>query len=288
MSRIKTGILIALLTALLCAVGYGLAGTIGMFTAFVCALCIHIGIYRWGDVIVLRLYGAQELDDANEPELFVIVQALTELVHVPMPRIYIIPEPAPNACVVGRSSEHAALAVTSGLLDVLDSAELASVIAHELAHIKYRDILVMTVVATLTGTLSTLVDVDTWRTLYGRRRRMNTQKSQYGFSSFVGYLVAPLLAALVQLTISRVQDFYADDMSARLTGEPQVLANALSKLERWNRFTPMQIGSPATAHLFIINPFSEGTWAQLFGTHPTTSDRIAYLEALTRLQNGEI
>lgn len=287
MSRIKTGILIAMLTAVLGTAGYVLAGQTGVLVAVVCAVCIHAGAYWWGDVIVLRLHKAQELDDANEPELFVIVRELAAMARVPMPRIYVIPDPAPNACVVGRNPQHAALAVTTGLLDLLDSDELAGVIAHELAHIKHRDVLIMTVVATLTGTLSKLADGHTWRALVGHRRNANAPRPRYALSQLLGCVVAPLSAALVQLTISRAQDFYADDISAWLTGEPQALANALSKLERWNRFAPMQIGSPATAHLFIVNPFSQGTWARLFGTHPPTSDRIAYLEALMRLQGND-
>lgn len=287
MSRIKTGILIAALTALFGAVGYGFASDIGMFAACVGAACIHVGACRWGDVIVLRLHGAQEVDDANEPELFVIVQALSDTARVPPPRIYVIPEPTPNACVVGRSLRHAALAVTTGLLDVLDRNELAGVIAHELAHIKHRHILIMTVVATLTGTLSRLTDANMWRAPFGPRLSAHELKSPYVINRLVSSVAAPISAALVQLTISRAQDFYADDISAWLTGEPQALASALDKLERWNRFTPMQIGSPATAHLFIVNPFSQGTWSRLFGTHPSTSDRIAHLEALMRLQDRD-
>jgi len=202
-----------------------------------------------------------------------------------MPRLYVIPDRTPNATSVGRSPAHAALAVTTGLLDLLDRDELAGVIAHELAHIKHRDILLRTVVATLTSTLSRLADATMWRTLL-KRRVSPREDCRYAMNGFLSCVVAAMAAILVQLTISRVQEFYADDISAGLTGEPQVLANTLGKLDRWNRYTPMQVGSPATAHLFIVNPFSQGTWERLFGVHPPTANRIAYLEALMRLHRG--
>ena len=285
MSRIKTGILTVILTALFCAFGYGLAGDIGIVTAFVLAACIHMSAYRWGDVILLRLHNAQELDGVNEPELFGMVQALAEIAHIPMPQVYVIPDSAPNACVVGRNSQHATLAVTTGLLDLLDSGELASVIAHELAHIKDHDILIMTVVAAFTGPLSRIADVNMWRVIFGQRRSTGNLTSQDAQNRLLRYMVTFLSAAIVQLTISRTRDFYADGMSAGLTGEPQALASALGKLERWNRFTPMQIGSPATSHLFIVDPFSHENWARLFRTHPPISDRITHLEARLHLQN---
>lgn len=235
--------------------------------------------------MVLRLHGAQALDASNEPEFFAIVQALASTAHVPMPRLYVIPDLTPNACVVGCSPAHAALAVTTGLLDLLDRDELAGVIAHELAHIKHRDILLKTVVATLTSSLSRLADGTMWRRLF--EPRLNTHEDRrYAMNGLLSCVVAAVGATLVQLTISRTQEFYADDIGAGLTGKPQVLANTLGKLDRWNRYTPMQVGSPATAHLFIINPFSQGTWERLFGTHPPTANRIAYLEALMCLQRS--
>jgi heat shock protein HtpX len=199
-----------------------------------------------------------------------------------MPRVYVIPEAAPNAFATGRSPERAAVAVTEGLMRLLDRDELAGVIAHELGHVKNRDTLIMTVAATIAGAVSMLANIAQWGLLFGAGR--SSEESDEGGShpvaGLLGVLLAPLAAMLIQTAISRSREFLADEAGARLSGDPLALAGALRKIEAWSHELPMTAGSPATAHLFIINPFSGGGLVRLFRTHPPTEERVARLEAL--------
>lgn len=279
MNRLKSVMLLATLTALLLWAGQALAGQGGFMIALVLAGVMNFGAYWWSDKLILRMYGAQEVTAIQAPELWAMVHRLTARAGLPMPRVYIIPEDAPNAFATGRSPQHAAVAVTEGLLRMLQHDELEGVLAHELAHVRHRDTLIMTIAASLAGALSMLANMAMWSTFFGGG---SSDEGEEGspFAGLLGVIVAPIAASLVQMAISRSREFMADERGAHLTGNPLALARALRKIEQWSHTVPMTAGSPATAHLFIINPFSGGGLASLFSTHPSTVARIERLEAL--------
>jgi len=235
--------------------------------------------YWWSDKIVLRMYGAQEIDEAQAPELFAVVRRLAQQAHIPMPRVYLIPQETPNAFATGRNPQNAAVAVTEGIMRLLDREELEGVLAHELSHVQNRDTLIMTVAATLAGALSHLANMAMWGAMFGGR---DDDEGGNPLVGLLGILVAPLAATLIQMAISRSREFLADEHGAHISGNPLALASALRKIEAWSQRIPMTAGSPATAHLFIINPFSGGGLVRLFSTHPSTEERIARLQALSR------
>jgi heat shock protein HtpX len=212
------------------------------------------------------------------------VSAVHELAlrgNLPMPKLYLIPDDAPNAFATGRNPNHAAVAVTQGLMDRLDREEVAAVIAHELGHIKNRDTLIMTLAATIAGALSMLANMAMWGAIFGAGRSSEgEEQGGHPLAGLLGVLIAPVAAALIQMAISRSREFVADAAGARLTGNPMALAGALRRIEYWSQKAPMQSGSPATAHLCIVNPFSGGGIARLFSTHPPTEVRIARLKAM--------
>jgi len=282
MNRAKTVMLLATLTAVLLWTGQTLAGGSGFMAALVLAGLMNFGAYWWSDKLVLRMYGAREATGADAPALHGIVRDLARRGGLPMPRVYVIPEDAPNAFATGRSPDRAAVAVTEGLMRLLDRDELTGVIAHELGHVQNRDTLIMTVTATIAGAVSMLANIAQWGLLFGAGR--SSEDSEEGGShpvaGLVGIVLAPLAALLIQTAISRSREFLADEAGARLSGDPLALASALRKIEAWSRELPMTAGTPATAHLFIINPFSGGGLIRLFSTHPPTEARIARLEAL--------
>ncbi len=280
MNRMKSVMLLATLTALLLWIGQALGGQGGLMLALICAGVMNFGAYWWSDKIVLRMYGAQEISAAEAPELWRIVQELAHRARMPMPRVYVIPEEAPNAFATGRNPEHAAVAITLGLVRMLERDELAGVIAHELSHIRHRDTLIMTVAASLAGALSMLANMAMWSSLFGGGFGDDDEDGVSPIAGLLGILVAPIAASLVQTAISRSREFMADEGGAKLTRNPLALARALMKLENWKQHVPMHAGSPATAHLFIVNPFAGGGWASLFSTHPATQDRIARLQAM--------
>ena len=279
MNRMKTLILLAALTALLMGLGQMIGGRGGMLIALAFAFVMNFVSFWFSDKIVLRMYGAQEVTEAQAPELFRIVAGLSQRAQVPMPRVYVIPEEAPNAFATGRSPEKAAVAVTEGILRILSRDELSGVLAHELSHVKNRDTLVMTVAATIAGAISQLANMAMWGMMFGGGRD-DEDRGASPLGILVGVVVAPFAAMLVQMAISRSREFLADEGGARISGSPMGLASALRKLESWKQEVPMHQGSPATAHLFIVNPFTGGGLASLFSTHPSTADRIARLEAL--------
>jgi heat shock protein HtpX len=287
MNRVKTMVLLAVLTALVLFVGYALGGQTGLVIALLFAGVMNFASYWWSDKIVLRMYGAQEINEREAPELFRLVHDLTVRAGLPMPKVYIIPEETPNAFATGRNPQHAAVAVTEGLLRMLDRRELASVLAHELAHVENRDTLIMTVAAAIGGALSMLANMAMWSSLFGSS---SDDEEEGGgplggmLGGLVGIIVAPIAASLIQSAISRSREFMADEAGARISGDPLALASALRKIEAWSQRVPMHSGTPATAHLFIINPFgglSDGM-IRLFSTHPSTTDRIARLETIAR------
>jgi heat shock protein HtpX len=282
MNQIKTLILLATLTALLLFVGQALAGRGGFMIALMFAGVMNFAAYWWSDKFVLRMYGAQEIDQAQAPDLFALVRGLAQRSQIPMPRVYLIPQETPNAFATGRNPQHAAVAVTEGIMRLLDRDELAAVLAHELGHVQNRDTLIMTVAATLAGALSHLANMAMWGAMLGGGSSRDEEGSSNPLAGLLGIILAPLAATLIQMAISRSREFAADEHGARLSGDPLALASALQKIEAWSQRIPMTAGSPATAHLFIINPFSGGGLVRLFSTHPSTEERVARLQAMAR------
>jgi heat shock protein HtpX len=277
----KTLLFLATLTALVLFVGQALGGTTGFVIALVFAGAMNFASYWWSDRIILRLSGAHEVSERDAPELHAIVRELAQRAALPMPRVYLIPEEAPNAFATGRSPRHGAVAVTAGLMRLLDRRELAGVIAHELGHVKNRDTLVMTITAAIAGALSMLANLAMWSSLFGGGSDDDEEGSN-PVAGLLGILIAPIAASLIQMAISRSREFMADEAGASLTGDPLALAAALRKIEQWAQQVPLHSGTPATAHLFIINPFSGGGLVRLFSTHPATDDRISRLEMMAR------
>jgi heat shock protein HtpX len=282
MNRFKALILLATLTALVVWAGQLVGGTTGMIAALAFAGVMNLGAWWWSDRLVLRMHGAREISEAAAPELYGVVRALAQRARIPMPRVYLIAEDAPNAFATGRSPERAAVAVTEGLLHRLDRSEIAGVLAHELAHVKNRDTLVMTVAATLAGAVSMLASLGQWALLLGGGRAEDGDEAPSPAFGLLGVLVAPFAAMLVQMAISRSREFLADEAGARLTRDPRALASALRKIEAWSREVSLSAGTPATAHLFIVNPFTGGGLLRLFSTHPSTDARVARLLAMER------
>ena len=279
MNRLKTFILLAALTALILAIGQMIGGRGGMMLALIFAAVMNLGSYWFSDRIVLAMYHAQPVTEAEAPELFSIVRGLTQRAGLPMPKVYVIPEEAPNAFATGRNPDHAAVAVTQGILRILSRDELAGVLGHELGHVRHRDTLVMAVAATIAGAISHLATMALWGGMLGGRHS-DDDEGGGPIAAIVGIIVAPFAAMLIQMAISRSREYLADDAGAEISGNPLFLATALRKLEASKQEIPMQSGSPATAHLFIVNPFAGGGMAKLFSTHPATEERIARLEAM--------
>jgi heat shock protein HtpX len=274
-----------MLTGLVILIGHLLGGQLGLIVALLVAGGMNFVSYWWSDRIVLRMYGANEVTEQEVPELFMLVRNLTDNAGMPMPKVYIIPEEAPNAFATGRNPQNAAVAVTEGLLRLLDRRELTGVLAHELAHVKNRDTLVMTVAASIGGALSMLANMAMWSSIFGGSSDSEEEEGGGVLGGLVGIIVAPIAASLIQMAISRSREFMADEAGAKMTGDSMALANALRKIEMWSQEAPMHSGNPATAHLFIINPFgglSGSGLMKLFSTHPSTEERIARLQAMAQ------
>lgn len=284
MNIMKATMLLANLTALFLWVGQSLGGQQGLVLALLLAGGMNFASYWWSDRIVLRMHGAEEVADREAPELHGLVRRLSQRAGLPMSRAYLIPEEAPNAFATGRDPDHAAVAITHGLMRLLDREELAGVIAHELAHIKHRDTLIMTIAATLAGAIGMLANMAHWALLLGRSSE--NEEGGSPLAGLSGVLVAPFAAMLIQMAISRAREFAADEGGAEIGGNPMALASALRKIEGWSREVRMQAGTPATAHLFIVNPFAGGGVFKLFSTHPPTEERVARLRALARSRLG--
>jgi heat shock protein HtpX len=277
-NRLKTLLLLAALTALVLFIGQAIGGRGGLMIAIVLAGAMNFVSYWWSDKIVLRMYHAQEVTDAEAPELYGIVRQFAQRANIPMPRVYIIPEETPNAFATGRNPQHAAVAATAGLMRMLDRRELTGVIGHELSHVVNRDTLIMTVAAALGGALGYLAQ---FAFFFGGGRSSN-ERAPNPLIMIFGMVVAMFVAPLIRSAISRSREYIADESGARLTDDPLALASALRKIDGWSKRIPIQSGNPETAHMFIINPFSGGGIANLFSTHPSTEDRVARLEALAR------
>ena len=281
MNYFRTSLYLAAMTALFMGAGFLLAGSSGMLFAFFAALAMNLFAYWQSDKLVLRMQGAKRLSQEQAPELYNMTAALARNASLPMPALYLIAQAQPNAFATGRSPDHAAVAVSQGLLDQLNQEEIAGVIAHELAHIKNRDTLIMTIAATFAGALSMLAQFAQFSLLFGGNRDEN--RHPFGMIAVVlAMLLAPLAALLVQTAISRTREFAADKMGAIIAQNPQALASALEKIERSVQRTRNHRAeqSPGSAHVFIISPFSAQNMQSLFSTHPSTKARIAALNAL--------
>lgn len=281
MNRVKTAMLLATMTALLIWVGQALGGQQGLVMGLGFAIIMNVGSYWYSDKIVLRMYGAQPVDETQAPELYSIVRNLAQAAQIPMPKVYVIPEQAPNAFATGRNPEHAAVACTEGLLRMLNRDEITGVLGHELGHVRNRDTLIMVVAATIGGAISMIANIAQWGLIFGGGRSSD-DRNGHPAAALIGIIVAPIAAMLIQMAISRSREFLADEQGARLSGNPLALASALKKIQGFAQQAPMQHGGPATAHLFIINPFTAGAFAKLFSTHPPTEERIARLEQFAR------
>jgi len=279
MNRIKTVVLLAILTALFLFLGQAIGGRGGLIIALLLAGVMNFVSYWFSDKIVLRMYNAQEVSQADAPELYGIVANLAQRENIPMPRVYIIPEETPNAFATGRNPKNAAVAVTAGLMRMLDRRELSGVIAHELGHVLNRDTLIMTVAASLAGALGYLAQ---FAFFFGGNSSDDDDGGSNPILAIAGLIIAALAAPLIQMAISRSREFVADESGARLSNDPLALANALRKIEMGSQQIPIHSGNPATAHLFIINPFSGANISRLFSTHPSTAERIKRLEAMAR------
>jgi heat shock protein HtpX len=282
MNRLKTTLLLSLLTVLMVIMGSAIGGRSGMVFAFVMALGMNFFSYWFSDKIVLRMYGAQEVGEHDYPDFYGMVRRLAQQAGLPMPKVYIIPEESPNAFATGRNPRHAAVAATQGILRILTPEELEGVMAHELAHVQNRDILVSTIAATFAGAISMLGNMLQWGAMFGAGRSDDEDGGAGGLiGSLVMAIVAPIAAMLIQMAVSRSREYLADEAGARICGRPRALANALRKLHSASQMIPMQEARPASAHLFIVNPLTGGGLASLFSTHPPMEERIARLEAMT-------
>lgn len=274
----KTILLLALLTGLLLFLGNAIAGEGGLIIAFFLSLLMNLGAYWFSDKIVLFSYGAREVTEQEAPRLVRIVRNLATQAQLPMPRVYIIPSDTPNAFATGRNPQHAAVAATEGILRLLNDDELEGVMAHELAHVKNRDILISTIVATIAGTITFLARMLSYAALFGGGSRDRENSNPAAELALI--ILAPIAAMLIQFAISRSREFAADEGGAHISQKPLSLANALRKLVRGVEYNPMENASPSTAHLFIVNPFSGGGILKLFSTHPPVEERIKRLERL--------
>ncbi len=276
-SFLKTTLLLGLMTGLLMVIGGLLGGSRGVGIAFVFAAVMNFFSYWFSDKIVLRAYGAQELDAQSAPELYSIVNELAHSASIPMPRLYMIDSDTPNAFATGRNPHHAAVAVTRGIMRICNREELKGVIGHELSHVINRDILTSSIAATLGGAIMMVGTMIRWGAIFGLGNRDDEEGGIAGL--LIAGILAPIAATVIQLAISRTREYQADASGARLTHNPLYLASALRKLEAANERLPLE-ASPATAHMFIVNPLSAGGIARLFSTHPPIEERIHRLEQM--------
>ena len=273
----KTAFLLTLMTLLLMAIGRAFGGQNGMFLALILAALLNFVSYFFSDKIALSMYRAQPVTREELPRAYAAVERLTQKIGIPMPKIYVIPTESPNAFATGRNPQHASVAVTHGILSLLNDEELEGVLAHELGHVNNRDILISSVAATIAGAITMLASMGRWAMIfggYGRNER--DSRNGGGLAGLFMLIVAPIAATLIQLAVSRSREYQADATGAHFTGNPYALASALQKLDTYSRQIPMQ-ASPSTAHLFIIQPLLGINFGGLFSTHPPIAKRIERL-----------
>jgi heat shock protein HtpX len=282
MNQTKTFVLMLVLTIILVALGSMVGGSNGAMIAFTVALVMNLVSYWFSDRIVLAMYRAKQVTEAEAPDLYSIIAVLTQRASMPMPKVYIIDSESPNAFATGRNPEHGAVAVTTGIMRILNRQELEGVIAHELTHVKNRDILISTIAATLAGAITMIGNWARWAAIFGGGRS-NDDEGGGGniFSVLIFSMVAAFAAVLIQLAISRSREYLADEGGARLSGNPLFLANALKKLQAGVAYAPMNDANPSTAHMFIVNPFTARGVMSLFSTHPPMEERIKRLEEMS-------
>jgi heat shock protein HtpX len=277
----KTVFLLTALTVILLLFGRIIGGTSGMIFCFILALGMNFVSYWWSDKIALAMAGAHEVSAQEAPELHSVVESLAMNARLPKPRVYIIETASPNAFATGRDPSHAAVAVTRGILQILNRTELEAVLSHELGHVRNRDTLIMTVTAAVAGAITMLAHMAQWALIFGGFGGRDNDRGGLG-DAVVGLLMiflAPIAATIIQLAISRSREFEADATGARISGQPLALASALEKLEAMSQARPMDVPA-AAAHLFIVNPLGSKNWLNLFRTHPTTEERVARLRAM--------
>lgn len=279
-NNFKTFVLLAALTALVVGAAAAMGGRQGLLIGVILAVAMNFAGYWFSDKIALSMSGAQETSQAESPELFRVIGNLAQRAGLPMPRVYITPDWTPNAFATGRNPEHSAVAVTQGILQALNYDELEGVLAHELAHVKNRDILISSVAAMLAGVLTQLAHMLQFGMLFGGAR--DDDEGPGMIETLAMIIVAPIAASLVQMAISRSREFEADRIGAQICGRPMSLANALIKLEQAVTQHPMANANPATAHMYIVNPFNGlgGVMLKLFSTHPSTEERVRRLQAM--------
>ena len=278
-NTVKTALLLGALTGLLMLIGGLIGGRGGVFIAFIFALILNFGSYWFSDKIVLKMYRAQEVSESSAPDLYNIVRNLAIRASLPMPRVFIIPEQTPNAFATGRNENHAVVAVTEGIMRILNKEELEGVIAHELSHIKNKDMLISSIAATIAGAISMLATMAQWAAIFGGGSSSD-EDSGGGIIGLIAMAIfAPLAAAVIQMAISRSREYLADAGGASITKNPYGLASALEKLTKASQVIPMD-AKPSTAHLFIVNPLSGKAFMNLFSTHPPLAERIARLRSM--------
>ena len=279
-NALKTTILLAALTGLFLLVGQILGGTSGMFIAFIFAVVMNASAYWFSGSIALKMAGAHEVTAAQAPELYQLVEELATYARLPMPKVAIIDNPSPNAFATGRDSKHAVIAVTTGIMGILSRDELAGVLAHELGHVKNKDILVSSVAATIAGAISMLASMAQWALIFGGFGRSDDDgEGMNPFAAVVMMIVAPIAATIIHLAISRAREFGADATGAAIHGNPESLARALEKLDMATSMRPLPV-NPSVAHLFIVNPLKGQSLAGLFSTHPPLEERIKRLRSM--------
>ena len=283
MNQVKTAFLIVALTVLLVLIGKLWLGDVGMFAFFGIALVMNGVAYWFSDKVALAAAHAQEVSPADAPMLFRLADRLAAQYGVPRPRVYVSPDPSPNAFATGRNPAHAAICVNQGLLRILDEEEVYGVLAHEFGHVRNRDILISSVVAVLAGTITMIANVAQWGMMWGGGYGGRDDRGQSPFGA-IGALamiiLAPLAALLIQLAVSRSREYQADRTGAEVSGDPLALASALRKLERASQVVPSQTAQPAFAHLYIVNPLNGSGWSGLFSTHPPIEERVRRLEEM--------
>ena len=280
MNNIKTLVLLVALTLILVWAGAAIGGKQGMTIAFIFALGMNFFAYWFSDKIVLKMYGARRVTESEAPDLYSIVRMLAQKAEIPMPKVYLIDQEQPNAFATGRNPNHAAVAVTTGIMRILSREELQGVIGHELSHVKHRDILISTIAATIAGAISFLAQMAQWAMIFGGHRGDDDEGGS-PIAALVMMIVGPIAALIIQMAISRSREYAADEGGARIAGNPHYLSEALRKLNRASQKIPMD-ANPSTSHMFIVNPLSGGGILKLFSTHPPIEERISRLDSMSR------
>ena len=272
----KTAFLLTTLTLLLLFIGRIFGGQNGMLLALVFAAVLNFVSYFYSDKIALAMYRAQPVTREELPRAYQIVERLTQKIGIPMPKMYVIPTDSPNAFATGRNPNHASVAVTQGILNLLNDEEMEGVLAHELGHVRNRDILISSIAATVAGAITYLAEIGRWGMMFGGYERDRDSRGEGGFAALFMLILAPIAAMLIQLAVSRSREYQADESGAHYTGNPYALASALAKLDAYSKRLPLQ-ATPSTAHLFIVQPFLGQSFMSLFQTHPPIAKRIERL-----------